>query len=707
MAAGGPRFGVSNPISTAGPAENDLLRTKSLEKYLKDVGLYETQEEAIAREEVLSRLDQIVKGWVKLIARKRGYNEQIVAEANAKIFTFGSYRLGVHGPGADIDTLCVAPPFADRTEDFFGELHDILLAMPEVSELHAVPDAHVPVLKFKFSGISIDLLYAQLAVWNVPEDLDLSQESILHGVDEWTVRSLNGCRVTDRILKLVPNIEAFRTSLRCLKMWAKRRGVYSNVSGFLGGVNWALLVGRICQLYPNAIPSMLVLRFFRVFTEWRWPLPVMLCEIEEGNLGLPVWDPRRNPRDRQHLMPIITPAYPCMNSSYNVSESTLRVMKDEFQRGKEICESFELTPRPDWDKLFESFPFFEAYKHYLQIDITAQTEDDMLKWKGWVESRLRTLTLKIEKHTMCLLQCHPYPMDFTVSEPGQTVLHVAFFMGLQRKKDVPQQENVQFDISQTVEEFKLNVNNYALWKPGMEILVSHVKRKQLPSYVFPGGVRPRPKPGGRQSAAQKVAGATMGSGSDDGEETSKHPKRAGALLDGMDRSAKKIQFTSAVPAIINGQLSAGKVMGIGQESAPAGGEDSGIDNHDLDRSMNGRLTTNGTSVGVSCGREALGSAVAMNFLQGRQQILPSNGSPSDEHGLPQQTLGPPVTKLLVSKTVEPLSGVNGLDEELEPTSLAVGSGAAHSKIQKPEIQKQRPTIRFNLASAGIGATSKG
>eukprot|EP00270_Netrium_digitus_P006685 TRINITY_DN1930_c0_g1_i3.p1 TRINITY_DN1930_c0_g1~~TRINITY_DN1930_c0_g1_i3.p1 ORF type:complete len:653 (+),score=92.47 TRINITY_DN1930_c0_g1_i3:46-2004(+) len=652
MAAGGPRFGVSNPISTAGPAENDLLRTKSLEKYLKDVGLYETQEEAIAREEVLSRLDQIVKGWVKLIARKRGYNEQIVAEANAKIFTFGSYRLGVHGPGADIDTLCVAPPFADRTEDFFGELHDILLAMPEVSELHAVPDAHVPVLKFKFSGISIDLLYAQLAVWNVPEDLDLSQESILHGVDEWTVRSLNGCRVTDRILKLVPNIEAFRTSLRCLKMWAKRRGVYSNVSGFLGGVNWALLVGRICQLYPNAIPSMLVLRFFRVFTEWRWPLPVMLCEIEEGNLGLPVWDPRRNPRDRQHLMPIITPAYPCMNSSYNVSESTLRVMKDEFQRGKEICESFELTPRPDWDKLFESFPFFEAYKHYLQIDITAQTEDDMLKWKGWVESRLRTLTLKIEKHTMCLLQCHPYPMDFTVSEPGQTVLHVAFFMGLQRKKDVPQQENVQFDISQTVEEFKLNVNNYALWKPGMEILVSHVKRKQLPSYVFPGGVRPRPKPGGRQSAAQKVAGATMGSGSDDG------------------------------------------------------GEDSGIDNHDLDRSMNGRLTTNGTSVGVSCGREALGSAVAMNFLQGRQQILPSNGSPSDTHGLSQQTLGP-VTKLLASKTVEPLPGVNGLDEELEPTSLAVGSGAAHSKIQKPEIQKQRPTIRFNLASAGIGATSKG
>ncbi|KAK6115119.1 hypothetical protein DH2020_007388 [Rehmannia glutinosa] len=461
------RIGISEPISTGGPSEFDVIKTHELEKLLVDAGLYESHEEAIKREEVLGRLDQIVKTWVKNITRAKGYNESIVHEANAKIFTFGSYRLGVHGPGADIDTLCVGPKHASRNEDFFGELHKMLSEMPEVQELHPVPEAHVPVMRFKFDGVSIDLLYANVSLWVIPEDLDISQESILQNVDDQTVRSLNGCRVTDQILRLVPNIQ---------------------VTGFLGGINWALLVARICQLYPNALPSMLVSRFFRVYNLWRWPNPVMLCPIQESSLGLSFWDPRRNYKDRLHLMPIITPAYPCMNSSYNVSTSTLRVMMEEFHRGNEICEAIEAN-KASWGTLFEPFAFFEAYKNYLQIDIEAETDDDLMNWKGWVESRKRLLTLKIERDTNGVLQCHPHPGEFSdKSKP----FHHSYFMGLRRKQGANPQEGEQFDIRMTVEDFKRDVYAYSFWKPTMWIQVCHVKRKDLPNFVFPGGVRPSP-----------------------------------------------------------------------------------------------------------------------------------------------------------------------------------------------------------------------
>lgn len=46
------------------------------------------------------------------------------------------------------------------------------------------------------------------------------------------------------------------------------RAIYSNVNGFLGGVAWAMLVARICQLYPNAIAGSIVTRFFSIMYQW-------------------------------------------------------------------------------------------------------------------------------------------------------------------------------------------------------------------------------------------------------------------------------------------------------------------------------------------------------------------------------------------------------------------------------------------------------
>ena len=47
-------------------------------------------------------------------------------------------------------------------------LHEILAQTEDVTELQPVPDAHVPVMKFTFHGISIDLLYASVSLLVVP-----------------------------------------------------------------------------------------------------------------------------------------------------------------------------------------------------------------------------------------------------------------------------------------------------------------------------------------------------------------------------------------------------------------------------------------------------------------------------------------------------------------------------------------------------------
>lgn len=77
----------------------------------------------------------------------------------------------------------------------------LLQTHPAVTKLSVMQDSYVPVIKMKFSGISIDLLYARLGLLVIPENLDLRAPSTLYNCDEQSVRSLNGSRVTDTILE--------------------------------------------------------------------------------------------------------------------------------------------------------------------------------------------------------------------------------------------------------------------------------------------------------------------------------------------------------------------------------------------------------------------------------------------------------------------------------------------------------------------------
>jgi Nucleotidyltransferase domain len=86
------------------------------------------------REIVLGRVAALVKKFVRTVSLSRGLSEAAANAAGGKIFTFGSYRLGVHGPGSDIDTLCVVPKHVSR-EDFFDVFEGMLRNLEGVTEV--------------------------------------------------------------------------------------------------------------------------------------------------------------------------------------------------------------------------------------------------------------------------------------------------------------------------------------------------------------------------------------------------------------------------------------------------------------------------------------------------------------------------------------------------------------------------------------------
>uniref|UniRef100_A0A3Q4BD94 polynucleotide adenylyltransferase n=1 Tax=Mola mola TaxID=94237 RepID=A0A3Q4BD94_MOLML len=256
-------YGITSPISEDLPEEGDLVQTRKLIEYLKANGVFEDDLELKHRAEVLKRLELFFKEWLQEVCVKMNIPETVKDKVGGKIFPFGSYHLGVHSKGADIDVLCVGPAFVERDE-FFTSFAEKLRAHREVKDTQVIKEAFVPVIKLKFDGIEIDLVFARLPQKSVPQKLDLLKDEWLKDIDNQCARSFNGYRVTEQILRLVPNVYTFRMALRAIKLWAKRRNIYSNKLGFLGGVSWAILMARICQVYPNATAATLVIKFFKL-----------------------------------------------------------------------------------------------------------------------------------------------------------------------------------------------------------------------------------------------------------------------------------------------------------------------------------------------------------------------------------------------------------------------------------------------------------
>jgi poly(A) polymerase len=169
-----------------------------------------------------------------------------VESAGGQLFTSGSYRLGVHKPDADIDTVLVVPNVCTKA-DFFGTLPTMdesnpdhqqnqrgadslaerVRRHPDVTNFVPLDGAAVPLLTFDWEGVNIDLLFARLNTASVRPGFDIDNDAVLDGVDGVTEKSLNGL-IAALVSGTPERFQTFLTVVRCIRKWAKARGLYSN-----------------------------------------------------------------------------------------------------------------------------------------------------------------------------------------------------------------------------------------------------------------------------------------------------------------------------------------------------------------------------------------------------------------------------------------------------------------------------------------------
>ena len=96
-------------------------------------------------------------------------------------------------------------------------------------------------------------------------------------------------------------------------------------------------------------------------------------------------------------MPIITPAYPSMCATHNVTQSTQTIVREEFKKGEmkpNACfsDSFAtnrtasdiidkvIVNKASWSDLFSKHDFFHKYRHYLQAIASTGSPELQIKW---------------------------------------------------------------------------------------------------------------------------------------------------------------------------------------------------------------------------------------------------------------------------------------------------------------------------------------
>lgn len=335
---------------------------------------------------------------------------------------------------ATVDTNAFFRKFPRSAE---GALHDVVV----------VTSTRVPLIKFTYNGVHVDLLFASVDMRTAPTTAELLSDDFLSHVSLPCRPTVNGIRTILEIRRRLPvPLDAYACVLRAVKYWAAQRQVYGNLYTFPNGVCLAIMVARACQLSPAHDPSVVLSFFFALYARWlarstRIEPVSIVPKTENPSMqrvpGMPLpWDAVWDAGD---LFPVLNPARPCVNSAHTVGRSGLLLFSREVLRAERLCAA-AAAASPPYAPLWEPYNILDEHRFFVGVHIAcehrvaATCEDVLNAWKGYVESKLRMLVYALE----CSVEVRPFPRA-VADEParevtrGQATLHRrtrAFFFGV-------------------------------------------------------------------------------------------------------------------------------------------------------------------------------------------------------------------------------------------------------------------------------------
>lgn len=343
------------------------------------------------------------------------------------MFITGSYRLGVTSENADIDVVFVTTRAIKRSAVFASTSAGFAAALirrGDVENVQVVADARVPLIGFTLGGQEFDVLTCHLLEDTLPsrEDL-LGSYTWMNGLEPACVLSFNGARVTEALVVILRSLQSagqVLVALRFLRGWAKSRFIYSNKSGYWGGINLALLIAYVAQRHPRYNAIMLVHAFFSTFAGWSWsdkPVGIVAGGTADGG-ACPIWlQSLEWSRGHDEVMAVLTPCFPRVNSTHSVNRHTRVVLQEELNRCKTLIQ------QGNESELCAPLDALCGCNRFIEISVKAPCTPQGRAWAGYVEAQVRHLIFYLSQQQLALKTFREMPMWFDMVDQDQEHEH--------------------------------------------------------------------------------------------------------------------------------------------------------------------------------------------------------------------------------------------------------------------------------------------